>query len=545
MHKLILAGAALLTTAAATPPAMPPGSPPASPPRLLVAISVDQFSSELFEQYWRSFTGGIARMQLGTSFINGYQSHAATETCPGHSTVLTGARPATSGIIANGWRDERAPRADKAIYCAEDERVPGSTSRDYSVSPFHLRSATLGDLLKSAAPGARNFAVAGKDRAAVMMSGRTSDQRWYWDGKTFATDLKDVAVPRTLSAANAALDQRLAQASAALDPPPICQAKAKPYTLAEGVTVGAGRLERAAGDKRSLRYHPDFDGATLAIAAGLIEEFRLGRGTATTDLISIGLSATDYVGHAFGNGGQEMCLQLLGLDRELGAFFAALDRTGVDYAVVLTADHGAMDVPERLRERGIAAVRADQALEAAAAGKAIGARLGLAGPVLVGDAAGDIWVDAALGARDRARALAAALQFYRGHPQVAAVFTRAELDAAPMPSGAPSGWDLKARARASFDRARSGDFVVVLKEHVSPIPKPAAGYVAGHGTPWDYDRRVPILFWRRGMAPAARAEPVEVIDIMPTLAAMLRLPLGGTLDGKCLAGISGADCGWR
>ena len=99
-------------------------------------------------------------------------------------------------------------------------------------------------------------------------------------------------------------------------------------------------------------------------------------------MLSIGLSATDYVGHAYGTGGQEMCLQLLALDRSLGDFFAQLDRWGIDYAVALTADHGGLDMPERLRAKGVTdAQRVDPALTRQGdrrAGRR--GRLGLAGP---------------------------------------------------------------------------------------------------------------------------------------------------------------------
>jgi hypothetical protein len=86
-------------------------------PRLIVAISVDQWSADLFDEYRPHFTGGLKRLAAGTAYRNGYQSHAATETCPGHSTLLTGKRPATNGIVANTWLDQNAPRTDKTIYC--------------------------------------------------------------------------------------------------------------------------------------------------------------------------------------------------------------------------------------------------------------------------------------------------------------------------------------------------------------------------------------------------------------------------------------------
>src|SRR5687768_17044015 len=78
---------------------------PLPKPKLIVAIAVDQFSADLFAEYRAHFTGGLKRLGSGVVFPSGYQSHAATETCPGHATILTGARPARSGVIGNDWYD--------------------------------------------------------------------------------------------------------------------------------------------------------------------------------------------------------------------------------------------------------------------------------------------------------------------------------------------------------------------------------------------------------------------------------------------------------
>ena len=98
------------------------------PPKLIVAISVDQFSADLFAQYRQHFTGGLKRLSEGVVFPSGYQSHNMTETCPGHSTILTGDHPARTGIIANEWYDQDIARPDKKVYCSEDPTVPGSSS---------------------------------------------------------------------------------------------------------------------------------------------------------------------------------------------------------------------------------------------------------------------------------------------------------------------------------------------------------------------------------------------------------------------------------
>src|SRR5256885_3655037 len=109
MRKFILAAAALLCACRSEAQPQAPFAPGA--PKLLIVISVDQFSADLWDEYRPQFSGGFARLAGGTVFHNGYQSHAATETCPGHSTILTGDRPARTGIIRNLWVDQTAGRA--------------------------------------------------------------------------------------------------------------------------------------------------------------------------------------------------------------------------------------------------------------------------------------------------------------------------------------------------------------------------------------------------------------------------------------------------
>lgn len=531
MRKFALAVLAAMVSAQATAQTPPP-------PKLLVVISVDQFSADLFDEYRPQFTSGLARLATGTVLRNGYQSHATTETCPGHSTILTGDHPARTGIISNGWANWDAPRADKTVYCAEDESAPGSTSKNYRLSAAHLRVPTLGDLMKTRWPISRNIAVAGKDRAAVMMSGAHPDQRWFWDGKGFSTDnLALQAAPGVVVRTNLAVRAELAQAQPPLQPPPFCAAKAQPIAIAGHAPVGAGAFARRAGDTDAFEASPEYDGAVLALSAALIRNMGLGK-QSTPDLISIGLSATDYVGHTYGTEGQEMCLQLLSLDRDLGDFLARLDSWGIDYAVVLTADHGGQDIPERLKLHGVAdAARVDPNLTPRVIGDAVAKQTGLAGPILANvGVIGDLYLDGHLQGADRAEALKAVLAAYRAHPQVAAAFSKSEIGATPMPSGDPKAWSLIQRVRASFDPERSGDLYVVLKPNITPIGH-AAGSVATHGSPWDYDRRVPILFWRPGFRGATVDASADTVDIMPTLAALIGLPIaGGSVDGHCLDG---------
>ena len=513
---------------AAVTPAPTPA--PVTPPRLIVAISVDQFSADLFQQYRNHFTDGFARLLTGVVFPSGYQSHAATETCPGHSTILTGMRPAHTGIVANNWLDQRVGRPDKIVYCSEDENVTGSTHDSYTVSDKHLKVPTLGEMMKNARPATRVVSVAGKDRAAVMMGGHKVDELWWWDGKTYVS-YAGRAVPRAVQRGRDAVAALVAQPQAALPLPAFCRSLDRPITVA-GKVFGQGRFERAAGDLKGFRASPASDAAVFAIAAGLIQDMKLGQGK-TTDIIAIGASATDYIGHSLGTQGTEMCIQMQQLDQTLGSFFAALDGWGLDYEVVLTADHGAHDMTERQQQHAMPMeehVSADASIKAVDA--AITAALGLKGPVLLG-AEGDVYIADSLPAATRAKVSAEAQRRFAALPQVAAAFPRAQIAAQAMPTSPPETWTLLERARASFDADRSGDILVLLKPQVTTIETPTTGYVETHGSPWDYDRRVPILFWRRGMAGFEQPLSVETVDIAPTLAATIGLPVKG-LDGRCL-----------
>ncbi len=516
-------------------------------PKLVVVISVDQFSADLFAEYRSHFTGGLARLASGIVFPSGYQAHAATETCPGHSTILTGNHPAHTGIIANNYFDLSAARDDKKLYCAEDETVAGSSSKKYSASIDHLLVPTLGDWMKMANPAAQVVSVAGKDRAAIMMGGRKADELM-WLTPTGLTSYPGTALSPTAQQASTVIAAAIAQPRPGVQLPADCAAHDIAIPIGDkGATVGTGRFARDAGNFRAFMASPEADGAVLAAGAALRQARKLGEGD-TTDLLILGLSATDYVGHSTGTEGSEMCMQMLALDRELGDFFTRLDATGIDYVVALTADHGGHDLPERNRQNAWpAAERVDKALDPDAIGKAVAEKLGLPEPLLYGDGPfGDMYLSKALNPAQRKAALTEIVGRFKAHPQVEAVVTGEELAKYPISKRSPDVWNLMDKLRASYNAQRSGDFVVVLKPRVTPIPESGLGYVATHGSVWDYDRRVPILFWRKGLAGFEQPNAVMTVDILPTLASVIGVPLDKSkIDGRCLDLISGTESSCR
>jgi hypothetical protein len=318
------------------------------------------------------------------------------------------------------------------------------------------------------------------------------------------------------------------------------QCAAKSLALAVTPKYSVGTLQsRKAGDDRGWQASPEFDAAILDATLTSLQALKLGHGPAT-DVLAVSFSATDYVGHTYGTEGAEMCNQLVSLDHLLGQLLKALDKNGAPYAVVLTADHGGHDLPERNKQNGLpAAERVEAGLSAREVGAGLARQFGLTeNPLLGRTVYGDMYLSTSVPVDKRSAVLDAAVKFYRTQRQVAAVFTNAELVAAPPPAGPVDEWTVLERAKAGFDAERSGDFIVLLKPYVTPI----VGGGATHGSPWDYDRRVPILFWWQGMHGFEQPNAIETADILPTLASVIGLAIpAGEIDGRCLDLLAGAE----
>jgi predicted AlkP superfamily pyrophosphatase or phosphodiesterase len=526
-----------------------PGQTAVPQPKLVVAIAIDQFSAELFQRYRASFTGGLKRLSDGIAFT-GYQSHAATETCPGHSTILTGRHPAATGIVANTWFDAKS---GSSVYCVA---VRGTADPD-ARGPQNLRVSTLGEWIKQAEPGARVVSISGKDRAAIMMAGHNPDAVYWWnDGVGFTTSSfagpATTAVTAPAQAFDKALFARWKAAPPALWPTDIsaaCQAMVAPHTFGKlkvsgkvppemSLTVESGDFLNRTDFQDQLRVSPIFDPITLDFADQTIDRLKLGHRPAT-DLLAISLSSTDYIGHRYGNGGAEMCVHLAALDQALGAFLAHLDTLGVPYVVALTADHGGIDAAERASEHGLDAHRVDPVAFVKALNDALKTQLGIGYEAIVGDDPQQLTINVGPEEALRAKVRDAAVTWLRQRPEVAAVFTADETAAAVPPAGKPvDQLSVAERFHESYDKERSGDIQVEFRQYSTLYMARGPGdTVAGHGSPWDYDRRVPILFWWPGVTAADRKEPIETVDIAPTLAAIAGVPTP-QVDGKCLTSVT-------
>lgn len=510
-------------------------------PTLVVTLVVDQYSADLFGEYRSFYSGGLATLARGAVFPRGYQSHAGTETCPGHSTILTGMRPGHTGIIANEWQAPKRPRVEGgketfAWYCVDE--LDGAGNKIVSSKP--LLVPTLGDRLHAADRNSRTVAIGGKDRASVMLAGHDAYLTLWWAaGKGFVT-YPGESVDSDMRKQIERVNDDVKKSYASIQKPKLPQqCKGRTRAVNVGDHVQVGELHDTKGETGQWRATPALDALTLEMAKTAIDTLQLGK-RKSVDVLAVSFSATDYVGHYFGTEGPEMCAQQFALDQTIGQLLKHLDSTGVSYVVALTADHGGLDIPERNGPRGVpGAQRLDVKLAPQEVGASVAAELHLSGPVLLGSYfTNDVYLAPSIDSKLRPTVLDAVRRRYEGHKQVATVFTRNQLLTAEPPSGPPDQWTLMDRAKASFNPERSGDLVVMLKPYVTlyDIPKDAdKDYISSHGSPWDYDRRVPILFWWRGIEGFEQPAAIETVDIAPTLANLVGLKLAPTeMDGRVL-----------
>lgn len=530
---------ALAEAATAPQAAGEAASPAARPaPALIVTLVVDQLSANLFNQYRGWFTGGLKTLaDQGMVSINGYQTHGVTVTCAGHSTVLTGAHPARSGIPANDWIDTTTGEETYCLAAPQNTLAHGRNTDNGPVGPDQLTASTLGDWLKAVSPESRVFGVSGKDRGAINLAGHKGDGAfWLTENFGFTTYVEPGQSAEARLAPVAAVNARMIERFTR-NAPSWTYTNAACRRLEGSWTIAGERFDsKVPPSNFSLDSSPILDELTLEGAAELLDGQQLGR-RGVTDMLGVSLSATDRIGHGYGTQGPEMCEQMLRLDAALGVFLDKLSAIPGGVIVVLTADHGGSDFPERTAVEGYpSAGRTDRELMPRVNG-ALKARFGLQANPLVSSAGGLVIVDKdrkALAEPLRGQVLAAALELLNAEPQVALAVSRDELLAEPIPaSDNPDELTLRQRLRLSAVAGRSPDILRAWQPGLTGSGRVGAT-ISSHGSPWDYDRRVPIVFWWPGAQGQERFLPMRTVDIAPTLAHLIGVTPDGEIDGRCM-----------
>ena len=505
--------------------ATPIAAHPATPPKLIVFITVDQLRGDMLDRYRADLKYGFARLLHGARFVNAFQDHAITETAPGHASTMSGRFPASTGITSN-----LAGVIDPNFHLLTGLRG------EAGASPVRFQGTTLTDWLTTKDSRTRALSVSMKDRAAILPIGRSKqDVYWYSANGSFTTSnyYRDTLPTwvadfnaRRIPAGYAGAAWTLSRDSTKYPEPDLVAYENRGVNnvfphLFPADTLGASSV---------LRATPTMDSLTALFALEGLRQTGIGR-DAHTDILAVSFSATDLIGHAYGPDSREAHENEIRLDQTLGWFLDSLFklRDSNTVMIALTGDHGMSPIPELARDRGQAT--GDQGLRVSLRDEVDAVRAGLRA---AGADTTAFDYDLQLVALDRP-ALA------RAHLNADSILDAFGRAIRKVPGVARVDHIATLRA-ANFAR----DPIARRWAHQIPVNSPVevvitltrysywSSIVATHGSPYDQDASVPIIFWGRWAKPGRYTTFARVVDMGPTLAAIAGVKPTERVDGVVL-----------
>jgi predicted AlkP superfamily pyrophosphatase or phosphodiesterase len=503
---------------------------PAAPPRqpkLVLMIVVDQFRYDYLTRFRSEYTGGLARLlDKGAVFTNAYYEHYPTVTAVGHSTVLTGAPPAISGIVGNEWLDRSAGKMVTSVSDPSVETL-GAPARLGS-SPHRLLVSTLSDEIKMAdrSPN-KSIGISLKDRSAILPVGRMADAAFWFDNDT-GNFVSSTYYMKELPAWMAEFNRsRFADKFVGAEWTSSSRFQRSSGTSPQPVFA---RMPSSPGKAYwEAVYRSPFGNDVLAEAAmRVIDSEKLGA-SGGTDLLSVSFSSNDAIGHFVGPDAPEVHDMCLKTDRVLEMLLQFVDKkVGLaNTLVVLTADHGVAPSPEANQKRHMAGGRLSSATIMQAVTDALNAKYGVE-KWIVGREEVTPYLDRNLIRKkglDLAAVQATAAEAVRPLPHIARVYTSEDVRLGRLPEDY-----ITRRIRNGFYDGRGADLVVLAEPYYLFDGK--AG--TSHGSPYNYDSHVPVIFLGPWVRAGQYHASITVNDIAPTLATMLAVETPSGSIGRVL-----------
>jgi arylsulfatase A-like enzyme len=473
-------------------------------------------------------------------------------------------------LLAYDQRHGLAPQPDKPA------KVSG---------PANLLIPTLGDRLVETHPNSRVVSISGKDRAAIFLAGRNPAHFVYWydrrSGRFTSSPAYDTytdlggAVNKVVQDFNRqqagdAMPGRFGAVWSPLPEPAGATNLPRPEPNLGGfqaIDLGIGfdhDLGRHPSGYSTAVYNSPFQDQLLTdLAVTLLSDPKLALGRRNVpDLFAISFSAHDVVSHNYGNESEEELDALRRLDRELGRLLEQLDAIANQepkgqVVLALSADHGFAPLPEVVRRHEKVPV----------GGKRPGGRL-------VGTDRKDDYESLNPNFQDRLnRGLIEELCLPADAQPIAGVegwnvsynpkpMRTVENDRDQCPDNQPVGaadldrvirkvvlrlFDEEVKdvlltsgvetwitqdeemldpikfARNDYSEGRSGSAFIVPERHTLMHWDPVRG--SGHGSLYEYDTHVPLIFWGGPFRAGQRVEPSTPYDLAPTLADILGIEM--------------------
>lgn len=517
----------------------------AEPPRLVVVIVIDQFRPDYLTRFRKYFLparehdklGGFNYLlQEGAVYWDAQYSHLPTFTCVGHSTILTGAAPADSGIIGNSWYDV----GTRSWVSCVDDKAPGAVAPR---SPRTMQVSTVGDELKLSNNGkSKVLAIGYKDYAVISLGGRDSSLGLWFDRRdgqwvSNAYYLKSQQLPGWVREFNQSgqADAYRSQVWDRLLPPDAYIATRQKNVLADEKEAGYGygwtfphQPEGGRYSFQALVATPLANDLLADVALAAVAGEELGEDE-YPDILALTLSSNDYIGHLFGPSSPEVLDTTVRTDRTLSRFFnrlqAELGLQGIVF--VLTSDHGVQYIPREITQNRGSAGRLQRKELQQAAQAALQSRFGEGEWILaIGDL--DLYLNQdlieakQLEAGDVQRVAANALTGVSG---IATAFAAEDIRLGALPDTEMAG-----RAARTYFPGRSGDVILIprpdwfMDENVSTT----------HGPPYSYNTHVPLILAGDGVRKGEHFRRADIRDIAPTLSLLLGIGCPSGSTGKLL-----------
>lgn len=499
-------------------------------PKLIVGIVVDQMRYDfLYRYYDRLSTGGFKRlMDGGVNCLDMQYNYFPTNTGPGHASIFSGTPPAINGIAANDWYDRVQ---QKLVYCTEDSGAKGvgMTGKAGQMSPVNLKVTTLGDQVKLAT-GMRGkvFGIALKDRGAILPAGHSADAAYWFDGESGnwgTSDYYQNSLPAWVSEFNKIhnVETYINNTWNTVYPITSYVSSDKDDQVYENPLKGENKpifphqLSKGKNNNyEMIRTSPYGNTLTADFAIAAIKGEQLGKDD-IMDFLSISFSSTDYVGHSFGPNSIESEDTYYRLDKDFERLLQTLDeQVGKgNYLLFLTADHGICDIPGHSHYYKLPGAVLEKKVLYQSLNDTLNRVYGNDKYILEYED-NQYYVNWDLLKQkhiDYPTFFKVVEKNLMSNDGIAKVFDLSNLANAVYPTFFIN------KIKNGINPKRSGDIVVLYE------PGWIVGYTSGtsHGSMYEYDSHVPGIFYGWGLHPMNVARRVEITDLAPTIAALVRI----------------------
>jgi len=511
-------------------------------PKLVVGVVVDQMCYDYLFRFHDQFgkTGFRKLMEKGSHFRNVTYNYVPTYTGPGHASVYTGTTPANHGIVANEWYHRPY---DKEVNCVEDTTMTpvGNDSPYGKCSPHFLRANTITDQLKLTYPMGKVISVSIKDRSAILPGGHLSDGSFWYDyksGKFITSSFYMNELPQWVSDFHASnpIDSYLAKKWDLLKAPENYHYR----------NLDNSPYEQLIGGKTTPTFPYDFTGlpreqqignftvmpfantylADFAIQA--LKSEQLGKDD-NADMLTISFSTPDIAGHAFGPYSLEMEDMYLRLDEEIGRLLAALDKEvgKGNYIFFLTADHAVVPVPQYLTDNQLPGGYVF--LDTLLAGLREASMREFQTDIIDRIENNNVYLKTEYANAELTPMFTEFIQReILKWENVKSVYTKEQL----MSAVSSDQWF--EMVHRGYDKERSGEVIFLLQPGFLPKSADSESSRKGtsHGSPFNYDTHVPVLFYGADIPQQEVFTPYEIVDIAATVVHLLQVQRPNAMTGK-------------